>query len=148
MLIPVTVGCSGLLNATPKFEATTIRKLRDQGAIILGKTVPTEWANYRSPGQASGGWSAVGGQCMAHYHKDQDPSGSSSGSAVAAGMGLAAASLATEVSIIHAVPEYASVKVSQYTSDVGKYKLPSTEGSSCWTQANCWPDFKIWHLLH
>ena len=132
MLIPITVGCSGLLDAIPNVEATTVKKLRDQGAIILGKTVPTEWANYRSPGQASGGWSAVGGQCLAHYHENQDPSGSSSGSAVAAGMGLAAASLATEVSIIHAFPEHAIVDVGLYTSDIGKYKLPSAEGSSCW----------------
>lgn len=74
-----------------------IRRLREQGAVLLGKTVPTQWANYRNPGQASGGWSAVGGQCLAPYHENQDPSGSSSGSAVAACLGLAAAALGTEV---------------------------------------------------
>ena len=92
-----TVGCSGLLDARPKFEATTISKLRDAGAILLGKATLTEWANYRNAARASGGWSAVGGQGLAPYHKDQDTSGSSSGSAVAAALGLAAAALGTEV---------------------------------------------------
>ncbi|KAI8660069.1 Amidase domain-containing protein [Fusarium keratoplasticum] len=93
-----TNGCSGLVDAIPAYEATVIRRLRDQGAILLGKTVPTQWANYRNPGRASGGWSAVGGQCLAPYHVDQDPSGSSSGSAVAACLGLAAATIGTETS--------------------------------------------------
>jgi len=91
-----TNGCSGLLNAKPKFEATTVKLLREQGAVLLGKAVATQWANYRSPGQASGGWSAVGGQCLAPYHDNLDPSGSSSGSAVAASLGMAAAALGTE----------------------------------------------------
>ncbi|OHE92033.1 hypothetical protein CORC01_12672 [Colletotrichum orchidophilum] len=71
------------------FEATSVQRLRDQGAVLLGKTVPS---------QASGGWSVVGGQCLAPYHKEQDPSGSSSGSAVAACLGLSAAALGTETS--------------------------------------------------
>ncbi|TPX09393.1 uncharacterized protein E0L32_009437 [Thyridium curvatum] len=89
-------GCSGLVDAIPKFESSTIKRLREQGAIILGKTVPTQWANYRNPGRASGRWSAVGGQCLGPYHEEQDPSGSSSGSAVAASLGLCAAALGTE----------------------------------------------------
>ncbi|KAG5764342.1 hypothetical protein H9Q72_007592 [Fusarium xylarioides] len=93
-----TNGCLGLTEAVPAFEATIVRRLREQGAVLLGKTNPTEWANYRSPGRASGGWSGVGGQCLAPYHEDQDPSGSSSGSAVAACLGLAAAALGTETS--------------------------------------------------
>ncbi|CAK7230196.1 hypothetical protein SBRCBS47491_007503 [Sporothrix bragantina] len=93
-----TNGCSGLLKAVPKFEATAIRRLREEGAVLLGKTVPTEWANYRSPNRIPGGWSPVGGQCLAPYHDNQDPSGSSSGSAVAVALGLAAAALGTETS--------------------------------------------------
>ncbi|PSN70519.1 amidase signature enzyme [Corynespora cassiicola Philippines] len=89
-------GCSGLSRARPKFEATTIGLLRDQGAILLGKTAAMQWANYRSPGQAPGGWSAVGGQCLAPYHENLDPSGSSSGSDVATSLGMAAASSGTE----------------------------------------------------
>lgn len=65
--------------------------------MLLGKTVASQWANYRSPGRAPGGWSAVGGQCLAPYREDQDPSGSSSGSAVAVCLGLSAAALGTEV---------------------------------------------------
>jgi len=97
-------GCSGLLNAKPKFEATTVKLLREQGAVLLGKAVATQWANYRSPGQASGGWSAVGGQCLAPYHDNLDPSGSSSGSAVAASLGMAAAALGTEVTFLQVQP--------------------------------------------
>ncbi|KAF4546384.1 Amidase [Lasiodiplodia theobromae] len=91
-----TVGCSGLLGAKSALEATVVKKLRESGAIILGKTVPTQWANYRSPSQASGGWSSVGGQCIGVFHHNQYASGSSSGSAVAAAIGLASAALGTE----------------------------------------------------
>lgn len=90
-------GCAGLLSAVPKFEATSIKRLREHGAVLLGKTVPSEWANYRNPGRVPGGWSAVGGQCLAPYHENQDPSGSSSGSAVATTLGLCSAALGTEV---------------------------------------------------
>lgn len=100
---PLTDGCSGLVDAIPKFESSTIKRLREQGAIILGKTVPTQWANYRNPGRASGRWSAVGGQCLGPYHEEQDPSGSSSGSAVAASLGLCAAALGTEVRLAMAL---------------------------------------------
>ncbi|KAK6703139.1 hypothetical protein SNK04_013024 [Fusarium graminearum] len=107
-----TNGCLGLKDAVPAFEATIIRRLREQGAVLLGKTNPTEWANYRSPGRASGGWSGVGGQCLAPYHEDQDPSGSSSGSAVAACLGLAAAALGTETSGSLSSPAQRSAVVS------------------------------------
>ncbi|KAF5876438.1 putative glutamyl-trna amidotransferase subunit a protein [Botrytis fragariae] len=82
-----TFGCTGLLYAIPSIEATTIIKLREQGAIILG-------ANNR----CTPGWSAVGGQCLGVYHKDQHPKGSSSGSAVGTALGLCAAALGTETS--------------------------------------------------
>ncbi|KAF3388086.1 putative amidase [Talaromyces pinophilus] len=77
-----TAGCKALQGAKPKLETTVIRKLREQGAILLGKTALTQWANYRSPQTAPNGWSSVGGQCIAPYAEYQDPSGSSSGSAV------------------------------------------------------------------
>ena len=72
------------------------RKLREAGAIILGKTNLSQWANYRSS-NSSNGWSALGGQVFAAYHPKQDPSGSSSGSGVASSLGLALGSLGTEV---------------------------------------------------
>jgi amidase len=74
-----------------------VKKLRQQGAIITAKTVPSQWANYRSPGTAPNGWSAVGGQCRGIYCDSQDPGGSSAGSAVAVALGLASAALGTEV---------------------------------------------------
>ncbi|KAF2655409.1 amidase signature enzyme [Lophiostoma macrostomum CBS 122681] len=92
------IGCSGLKNATPKFEADVIMKLREEGAVLLGKTVPSEWCNYRSPGNAPNGWSPVGGQCLGIYCDGQDPGGSSSGSGVAIALGLAAAALGAETS--------------------------------------------------
>ncbi|KAI5363781.1 putative amidase signature domain-containing protein [Septoria linicola] len=72
-------------------------KLRKAGAIILGKTNLSQWANYRSD-NTSNGWSAYGGQTYAAYYSRQDPSGSSSGSGVASSIGLALASLGSETS--------------------------------------------------
>ncbi|TGO69869.1 hypothetical protein BOTNAR_0006g00580 [Botryotinia narcissicola] len=92
--LKTTFGCTGLIEATPSIEATTILKLREQGAIILGVANGSQWANNR----CTPGWSAVGGQCLGVYHKDQHPEGSSSGSAVGTALGLCAAALGTETS--------------------------------------------------
>ncbi|TGO18646.1 hypothetical protein BTUL_0008g00270 [Botrytis tulipae] len=92
--LKTTFGCTGLLEAIPSIEATTIVKLREQGAIILGVANGSQWANNR----CTPGWSAVGGQCLGVYHKDQHPKGSSSGSAVGTALGLCAAALGTETS--------------------------------------------------
>jgi amidase len=70
-------------------------KLRKAGAIILGKSNLSQWANYRSS-NTSNGWSAYGGQTYGAYYPGQDPSGSSSGSGVSSSLGLAFASLGTE----------------------------------------------------
>jgi amidase len=70
-------------------------KLRKAGAIILGKSNLSQWANYRSS-NSSNGWSAYGGQTYGAYYPNQDPSGSSSGSGVSSSLGLAFASLGTE----------------------------------------------------
>jgi amidase len=72
------------------------KKLRQAGAVILGKANLSQWANFRS-NNSSNGWSAHGGQVYAAYYPKQDPSGSSSGSGVASALGLALASLGTEV---------------------------------------------------
>lgn len=72
-------------------------KLRKAGAVILGKTNLSQWANFRSD-NSSNGWSAYGGQTYAAYYPGQDPSGSSSGSGVASSLGLALGSLGTETS--------------------------------------------------
>lgn len=90
-----TAGSWSLLGAKVPRDSTMAEKLRKAGAIILGKTNLSQWANYRSS-NSSNGWSAYGGQTYGAYYPGQDPSGSSSGSGVATSLGLAFASLGTE----------------------------------------------------
>lgn len=90
-----TAGSYALLGAKVPRDSTMAKKLREAGAIILGKTNLSQWANYRSY-NTSNGWSAYGGQTEGAYYPKQDPSGSSSGSAVASSLGLALAALGTE----------------------------------------------------
>lgn len=90
-----TVGSYALLGSHPPRDAFVVTRLREAGAIILGKTNPSEWSNARGEAQVSG-WSARGGQTRSPYFVDGDPSGSSSGSGVAAAIGLVAAALGTE----------------------------------------------------
>jgi amidase len=70
-------------------------KLRAAGAILLGKSNLSQWANFRSS-NSSNGWSGYGGQTYGAYYPGQDPSGSSSGSGVSASLGLAFGTLGTE----------------------------------------------------
>jgi amidase len=92
-----TAGSYTLLGAKVPRDATVAAKLRKAGAIILGKSNLSQWANYRTQFQnSSNGWSAYGGQTYGAYYPGQDPSGSSSGSGVASSLGLAVASLGTE----------------------------------------------------
>ncbi|KAL4913297.1 amidase signature domain-containing protein [Aspergillus aurantiobrunneus] len=90
-------GSYALVGAKVRAEATVIANLRKSGAIILGKTSLSEWANTRSM-NSTNGWNARGGQTYAAYYEEQDPRGSSSGSAVATDLGLAFAALGTETS--------------------------------------------------
>lgn len=90
-----TAGSYALVGAGVPEDSTVAAKLRKAGAIILGKTNLSQWANYRS-NNSSNGWSAYGGQTQGAYFPGQDPSGSSSGSGVASSLGLALASLGTE----------------------------------------------------
>ncbi|CEL10009.1 hypothetical protein ASPCAL13136 [Aspergillus calidoustus] len=90
-------GSYALVGSKVRADATVVKKLRDSGAIILGKTGMSEWANTRSR-RPSNGWNARGGQTYAAYHEQQDPLGSSSGSAVATDLSLTFASLGTETS--------------------------------------------------
>lgn len=98
-LLTSIAGSYALLGATVPRDATVVSKLRDAGALILGKATMGEWAQCRSRQVSSShGWSAYGGQAYGAYYPDQDPSGSSSGSAVAVSVGLALGSLGTETS--------------------------------------------------
>lgn len=91
-----TAGFSGLVGARPNVESAATRKLRDSGAIILGKATMTEWLALRNLGGCPNGWSPVGGWSSGIFHGLQDPGGSSTGSALATALGLAAAALGTE----------------------------------------------------
>ncbi|RMG06943.1 MAG: amidase, partial [Acidobacteria bacterium] len=89
-------GSLALLEApTPKQDAFLVQKLRQAGAIILGKTNLSEWANFRSDNSSSG-WSARGGQTRNPYILDRNPCGSSSGSAVSVSANLCAVAIGTE----------------------------------------------------
>ncbi|KXT15972.1 hypothetical protein AC579_1444 [Pseudocercospora musae] len=92
-----TAGSWSLLGAQVPRDSTIAAKLRKAGAVILGKTNLSQWANYRSD-NTSNGWSAYGGQTYGAYYPKQDPSGSSSGSGVSSSIGLALAALGTETS--------------------------------------------------
>lgn len=91
-----TAGSLALLGAPrPAQDATVVKKLREAGATLLGKTNMSEWANIRSPNSTSG-WSARGGVTCNPHNLAHSASGSSSGSAVAVAAGLCAAALGTE----------------------------------------------------
>ena len=93
--MPTTAGSLALAKAFHKKDAPLVARLRASGAIILGKTNLSEWANFRSTFSSSG-WSAVGGQTGNAYDPKRNPSGSSSGSATAAALSFAAATIGTE----------------------------------------------------
>ncbi|CAE6462841.1 unnamed protein product [Rhizoctonia solani] len=90
-----TAGSYALLGSIVPGDATVVAKLREAGAILLGKTNLSEWSYFRDF-SLDCGWSGRGGQTTNPYYPGADPSGSSSGSGVAIAVGLAAASLGTE----------------------------------------------------
>jgi amidase len=90
-----TAGSLALQGTYRHADAPVVQRLRASGALILGKTNMSEWANFRSS-HSSSGWSARGGQCRNPYVLDRSPSGSSSGSAVAVASGLCGAAVGTE----------------------------------------------------
>lgn len=93
--LPTTAGSLALKENRTGRDAPLTARLRAAGAVILGKTNLSEWANIRSSDSISG-WSAVGGQTRNPYALDRNPCGSSSGSGVAAAASLAAAAIGTE----------------------------------------------------
>jgi amidase len=90
-----TAGSLALVNSRPQQDAFVVQRLREAGALLLGKTNLSEWANFRSS-HSSSGWSARGGQCRNPYVLDVSPCGSSSGSAAAVAAALAAVAVGTE----------------------------------------------------
>ena len=93
--MPTTAGALALKDSVPSSDAFVISRLRAAGAMVLGKTNMTEFANFTTWDMPSG-YSALGGQVVNPYDADYTPSGSSSGSAVAAAAGLAAVTVGTE----------------------------------------------------
>lgn len=88
-------GSISLGNIQAKDDAYIVKKLKDAGAVILGKTNLSEWANFRST-RSSSGWSSVGGQTKNPYSTDRTPCGSSSGSGVAVSANLCTVAIGTE----------------------------------------------------
>jgi amidase len=91
-----TAGSLALLDApTPKQDAFLVQQLRKAGAVIIGKTNLSEWANFRST-HSSSGWSGRGGQTHNPYILDRNPCGSSSGSGASVAANLTAVAIGTE----------------------------------------------------
>lgn len=93
--IPTTAGSFALIDNVSLEDAPLVAGLRREGALILGKTNLSEWANFRSRDSMSG-WSAVGGQVRNPHMLDRNPCGSSSGSGAAVAASLAAGAVGTE----------------------------------------------------
>jgi amidase len=90
-----TAGSLALAGSIPSRDSFVAERLRAAGAVILGKTNLSEWANFRSSHSTSG-WSGRGGLTVNPYVLDRNPSGSSSGSAVAVAANLCAVAIGTE----------------------------------------------------
>jgi amidase len=90
-----SAGSLALADFTPAQDSAVARRLRQAGALILGKTNLSEWANFRSS-HSSSGWSGRGGQTHNPYATDRNPCGSSSGSGAAVSANLCAIAIGTE----------------------------------------------------
>nr|WP_030684443.1 amidase [Streptomyces sp. NRRL B-1347] len=93
--MPTTAGSLALAGSPPDADALLVKRLRQAGAVILGKTNLSEWANFRGAKPTSG-WSAVGGQTHNPYVLDRNPCGSSAGSGAALAASLAQVAIGTE----------------------------------------------------
>ncbi len=93
--MPSTGGSRALKTSFPAADSYVVRKLREAGAVIIGKSNLSEWANFRSKFSSSG-WSGVGGQTRNPYILDCNPCGSSSGSGAAVSANLCTVAIGTE----------------------------------------------------
>ncbi|MCB0476510.1 MAG: amidase, partial [Flavobacteriaceae bacterium] len=90
-----TAGSRALKGSHPLQDSWVAAKLREAGAVIIGKANLSEWANFRGD-MSSSGWSGVGGQTKNPYKLDRNPCGSSSGSGVAVSANLTMIAIGTE----------------------------------------------------
>ena len=90
-----TAGSRALAGSHPKQDSYIVSKLRESGAVILGKTNLSEWANFRGE-LSSSGWSGIGGQTKNPYDTARNPCGSSAGSGVAVSANLCVIAIGTE----------------------------------------------------
>jgi len=90
-----TAGSRALLGSHPLQDSEVARRLREAGAVIIGKANLSEWANFRG-NLSSSGWSGVGGQTKNPYILDRNPCGSSSGSGVSVSANLCMIAIGTE----------------------------------------------------
>jgi amidase len=95
--MPTTAGSVALANSYPAADAPLVTELKAAGAIIIGKTNLTEFANFMTSGMPAG-YSSLGGQVLNPYDASQTPSGSSAGSGSAGAAGLATLTIGTETS--------------------------------------------------
>jgi amidase len=93
--MPNTAGATALRNSYPKTDSFLAKKLREAGAVIIGKSNLSEWANFRAS-ISSSGWSGVGGQTKNPYILDRNPCGSSSGSGASVSANLCMIAIGTE----------------------------------------------------
>ncbi len=93
--LPTTAGALALADSVPDRDADLVVRLREAGAVVIGKTNLTEMANCMAENMPSG-YSSLGGQVLNPYDIRHDPSGSSSGSGAAAALGLATVTIGTE----------------------------------------------------
>jgi amidase len=90
-----TAGATALIGNMAKEDAFIVKKLREAGAVLLGKTNLSEWANFRSS-RSTSGWSSRGGQTRMPYILDRNPSGSSAGTGAAVAANFCVIGIGTE----------------------------------------------------
>ncbi|TVR72402.1 MAG: amidase [Marinilabiliales bacterium] len=105
--MPTTAGSRALEGSFPLNDSFVAKKLREAGAVIIGKANLSEWANFRGELSTSG-WSGFGGQTRNPYVTDRNPCGSSSGSAVAVSANLAVVAIGTETNGSIVCPSHAT----------------------------------------
>ena len=105
--MPTTAGSRALANSFPLQDSYVATRLREAGAVILGKANLSEWANFRGE-KSSSGWSGVGGQTKNPYVLDRNPCGSSSGSAAAVAANLCVVAIGTETNGSIVCPSHAN----------------------------------------